>query len=86
MSKTNNPFENINTRLDKIHHALEMLQSKVERNPSDPDALVSINGACELLGISRQTLWSWEKRGLIQPVYMGSIKRYKRGELLGIAR
>ena len=86
MSTTNNPFETINSRLDKIHYTLEMIQSKVERNPSDEEALLSINGACELLGVSRQTLWSWEKRGLVQPVFMGSIKRYRRRELLGIAR
>lgn len=37
--------------------------------------------AAELLQVSLPTLWRWRKRGLVRPVTVGRIVRYRREEL-----
>lgn len=35
------------------------------------------------LKVSRQTLWRLEKSGAVQPVKIGTVKRYKQSEITG---
>jgi len=36
---------------------------------------------CKFLDIDDTTLWRWEKRSYITPIYVGGKKRYKRSEI-----
>ena len=36
---------------------------------------------CELLNISRGTLWKWDKKGITKPIRIGNLKRYRLSDL-----
>jgi predicted site-specific integrase-resolvase len=42
---------------------------------------VNLITACELLGICKNTLWNWEKKGLIEKIYIGLSPRIKISEI-----
>jgi len=41
---------------------------------------------CEILDISRVTLWNWDKKGITKPIRMGNLKRYMRSDIESIGR
>ena len=47
------------------------------------DNLLSSKEVLAYLKIHRQTLWRLEKSGAVQPVKIGSVKRYKASEIQG---
>lgn len=48
-----------------------------------PDQLLAIRHVCELLGISRRTLYNWMERKLVIAKYTpGGAPRFRRGDLL----
>lgn len=42
----------------------------------DDERLVGTDAACERLGVHRATLYRWEKRGMLNPIYLGRHKAY----------
>lgn len=36
---------------------------------------------CEILNVSAPTLWRWQKRGYLVPVFVGGKRRYKMSEV-----
>lgn len=44
--------------------------------------ILSIEDTCELLGISRITLWRWEKKGVVKSYGLDSGKYFKRSEII----
>ena len=36
---------------------------------------------CEVLGISKVTLWNYDKKGITRPLRIGNLKRYRRSDL-----
>ena len=41
---------------------------------------------CELLEISRVTLWTWDKKGITKPIRLGNLKRYRRSDIDGMGK
>ena len=39
------------------------------------------NKVCEILDISRVTLWNWDKKGITNPIRMGNLKRYRCSDI-----
>ena len=78
-----NPFEVIETRLDKIEFLIQSIRhqeppvtgTKTERPISQSEAV-------EFLGKSRQTLINWRRKGVITAYHLGGRIFYKPAELL----
>lgn len=49
---------------------------------TDPDRLLEIEEAAELLQVKKGTLYSWVSKGTIPFRKVGSLVRFHRGELL----
>ena len=47
---------------------------------ADAEDLVSEAEACQLFGVSKQTLWRWRKRGYIEGVPVGGRIKYHKAE------
>ena len=50
-----------------------------------PKLLVSTAEASRALSVSRQTLWRWVTEGLIKPVEIGGVRRYRMADLQRLA-
>ena len=50
-----------------------------------PKLLVSTAEASRVLSVSRQTLWRWVTEGLIKPVEIGGVRRYRMADLHRLA-
>jgi predicted DNA-binding transcriptional regulator AlpA len=84
MNETYNPFELINTRLSNIDQKIDALKNKVitpESKPVKPDKLISTKEVCNLLSISRVTVWNWEKKRILHPIRIGNMKRYRLSDI-----
>ena len=47
------------------------------------EELLTAKEALAVLKVHRQTLWRLERSGAVQPVRIGTVKRYKAQEILG---
>lgn len=45
------------------------------------DELMTPNDVCGFLKIDLSTLWRWDKREYLKPIYIGGKKRYLRSEV-----
>lgn len=57
----------------QLKNAIENLTSLKTGNPSQ---LLSVEEVSSLLGVSRVTLWNWERSGKLEPVRFGRMKKY----------
>ncbi len=73
-----NPFEIILERLERIELVLEKLSSS---NLAE-NALLSAHETCELLKISRSSLWKHTKSGKLKSYGIGNRVYYKKEEIL----
>jgi excisionase family DNA binding protein len=48
----------------------------------DPDKLLTVEEAAELLGVKPGTLYAWASRGVVPRRKVGACLRFHRGELL----
>jgi hypothetical protein len=83
MYKMSNPFDTIESRLDKIESLLLAIkpQAQTTQNPKT-EKPISQTEAVEFLGKTRQTLISWRKKGVIKAYHLGGRIYYKPVELL----
>ena len=57
--------------------------------PKEPDnknkdsncILLTADKVCEMLSITRITLYNWDKKGITNPVRLGNLKRYKLSDI-----
>jgi hypothetical protein len=84
----NNPFEPINARLSNLEalslELLQLLRNTASRTTTDIDELLTPEEAAKFLKISKVSLWSWEKKGIIKGRHIGNLKRFSRNDLLAI--
>ncbi len=64
--------------------SFEAMQSQ-ESQESNARYLTA-NRVCEILDISRVTLWQWDKKGITKPIRMGNLKRYRRSDIDAIGK
>ncbi|HPF94815.1 MAG TPA: hypothetical protein PLV65_12770 [Tenuifilaceae bacterium] len=80
---TSNPFETIDERLAKIEQKLDLLANQPVPEPTKAeDKYLTAEKVCDLLGITRVTLWSWDKKGLTHPIRLGNLKRYRYSDIM----
>ena len=66
-------FENI--LRDVITEVLE------EREEAQAEKYLSSNQTAKLLGVSKSTLWRWEKENYLVPIRVGNKLRYKESDV-----
>ena len=72
-----NPFDEIDHRLQDIEAKLQHLVEKPEPLPPDTQKFLTTEQVCDILSVSRVTLWNWEKAGILNSFRIGNLKRYK---------
>ena len=55
-------------------------REKIQREQTGEQYL-SPNKVCELLDIDPTTLWRWDKKGLLHPLKLGGVNRYKKSDI-----
>lgn len=76
--------EAVTILLREVSQLKKMLAEKSPQQPtpqSDPD-LITIKEACDLLSVSRGTLWRYEQQGKIKVYGIGARRLLKRSEVL----
>ncbi len=81
----NNPFEVIETRLDRIETSIKAL-ADTKPEPVRPEKYLSTDQVCDLLSVSRVTLWKWEQKGILNSTRIGNLKRYKLSEIENVGK
>ena len=67
---------------DIAKESFEALQKQAKKE-SDVRYITG-NKVCEILDISRVTLWQWDKKGITKPIRMGNLKRYLSSDIDGM--
>lgn len=68
--------------LDGIRTVLSEFISKEQSPPEDTNDLLTRFQTCELLGITKSTLWKYTKRGKLKSYGIGRRTYYKKDEVL----
>ena len=64
--------------------AAEIARRKVEeafRNYPWPERYFTTQQVRELFQVAHQTLWRWEKAGILKPVKIGGLNRYRKSDI-----
>ena len=77
----NNPFDVLEKRLDRIEAGIMELAKKPEKEISLPEKYLTVEQTCELLSVTRTTLWSWDRKGILESCRIGNQKRYKLSDI-----
>ena len=66
-----------------LEHILRNLINDLisEREEVKKETYISANQVSNLLGVSKSTLWRWEKENYLVPVRVGNKLRYKESEV-----
>ena len=78
---SSNPFDEIDQRLQGIEDKLQSLVNKPESDPPTKVRFLTVEQVCEMLSISRVSLWNWDKKGITQPIRIGNLKRYRQSDI-----
>lgn len=54
------------------------MEMEEEIRSKQSETYMTSNEVCDFLSIDNSTLWRWEKRGYLKPLYVGGKKRYPR--------
>jgi len=68
-----------------VRAGLQRFKEELERENkelNDPERLLNPTEVCELLGISKPTLWNWVKAGKLIAYAVGQKRFYKYAEVL----
>ena len=61
-------------------------QMATSSDADDPDDLLTINEAANILKVSRNTLHRYDKAGYLHPIKAGTAKRYRRADILNLTQ
>lgn len=53
--------------------------------PSESEQLLTAAEVCDMLGVTKQTLWRWDKLNYLKKVRVGNCVRYRRADVLAIS-
>ncbi len=79
-----NPFEAISLQLEAIGKKVNEIDNKLSEQTAPADSeheYLTTNQVCQLLKVSRVTLWSWNKKGVLVPVRIGNLLRYRKEDI-----
>jgi predicted DNA-binding transcriptional regulator AlpA len=77
----NNPFEIIEKRLVNIETSISALAKRPQPEQPTRERYLTVDEVCKILSVSRVTLWSWDKKEIVNPVRIGNLKRYRLSEI-----
>lgn len=59
-----------------------LIQKATEKKPEPAEIYYTQEQLAELLNITRQTLWRWDKENYLHPITVGGgLKRYKKSDV-----
>lgn len=64
--------------------AAEKARRKVEeeyKKQQAPETYYTQAQVCKLFSVDPSTLWRWDKKGVLKPVKIGGLNRYKKSEI-----
>jgi excisionase family DNA binding protein len=73
-----NPFQQLEKRLAGIENKLAAIASR-------PARYLTIDQTCELLSVTRPTLWAWNKKGILESIRIGNLRRYRMSDIEALA-
>ena len=76
-----NPFEVLEKKLELIQASILELNNKPTPEPKQPEKYLTVDQVAEMLSVSRVTLWSWDKKGILESYRFGNLKRYKLSDI-----
>ena len=76
-----NPFEELGKKLDNIEARILELTHKPAPVTKQPEKYLTVDQVAEMLSVSRVTLWSWDKKGILEAQRFGNLKRYKLSDI-----
>ncbi len=76
-----NPFEVLEKRIDKRLDRIEAGIMQLAAPQTLPEKYLTTDQVCELLSVSRVTLWSWDRKGILESCRIGNQKRYKLSDI-----
>ena len=82
----NNPFEDIDRSLEIIEASIEQLANKPDPQPPIRDSYLTTEQVCKMLSVSRPTLWTWDKKEILNPVRIGNAKRYQLSDIESLGK
>jgi excisionase family DNA binding protein len=80
-----NPFLTILQRIDDLEKQITALNTKIAPPTApepEPEQYLTTAEVCERLKVTRPTLWSWEKKGMLTFHRIGNGKRYRLSDIL----
>ena len=77
-------FNDVPAALELIINNQNEILKALEKQPeqSQGKEVLTYNEACEFLGVTRPTLWRWEKTGKVKSYGIEGKRFYKRTELM----
>ena len=78
-----NPFEAISQELAQIRAQVSAIDIKLNKQPEPPkeNRLLTTEQAAEMLSVSRITLYNWRKKGILEPIRVGNLLRYRQADI-----
>ena len=61
------------------HEVKKQLEDSIEKQHSE--VLLEINQVAEILGVTRMTLYNWDKKGYLKVIEIGGKRRYKMSDI-----
>lgn len=81
-----NPFTEIEKKLASIDAKVSLLTRfrEQETKPKN-ERFLTIDETCRLLSVTRPTLWSWDKKGILESIRIGNLRRYRISDIENLA-
>lgn len=83
-----NPFEAISEQLAEINQKVSDIDTRLSGShvTDTKDEYLTTDQAARMLKVSRVTLWSWRKKGILEPVSLSGMLRYKLSDIEAMAK
>lgn len=70
--------------IETLEKQIQKPQPNQNELSSPEERLITIEEAAEIFGVTRVTLWQWGKKGIVNPVKIGHIVRYKISDIKNV--
>jgi len=81
-----NPFDVLADKLDRNFDAIQQQANKPEQILPKAEKYLTTEQVCEILSVSRVTIWNWEKTGILRSIRVGNLKRFRQSDIENFGR